>query len=192
MRPGSAMCRMAVKSPLPRWGLIRALGGGGGDGMYECPSVARRKEQDPASLTWLGCILVLRLLVPLPTTPPPPSPAPAGGRSRGGHAAGGAWASAGPAAARVSGAHAVIFGFRRCPLRECATLPRGWGSCMCPPPPLFWCSKGSTISTERTVAMTIRGGGDLVREETCLEKFRTPNSGAIFPILFFGHQVQNL
>ena len=47
------------------------------------------------------------------------------------------------------------------------------------------------------------GGGDLVREETCLEKFRTPNSGAIFPItfndcgaifpiLFFGHQVQNL
>ena len=28
------------------------------------------------------------------------------------------------------------------------------------------------------------GGGDLVREETCLEKFSTPNSGAIFPITF--------
>ena len=26
------------------------------------------------------------------------------------------------------------------------------------------------------------GGGDLVAEETCLEKFSTPNSGAIFPI----------
>ena len=36
------------------------------------------------------------------------------------------------------------------------------------------------------------GGGDLVPEETCLEKFSTPNSGAIFLILFFGHQVQNL
>ena len=28
------------------------------------------------------------------------------------------------------------------------------------------------------------GGGDLVPEETCLEKFSTPNSGAIFPITF--------
>ena len=47
------------------------------------------------------------------------------------------------------------------------------------------------------------GGGNLVWEETCLEKFHTANSGAIFPItfndcggifpiLFFGHQVQNL
>ena len=47
------------------------------------------------------------------------------------------------------------------------------------------------------------GGGNLVWEETCLEKFRTANSGAIFPIafhdcggifpiFFFGHQVQNL
>ena len=57
---------------------------------------------------------------------------------------------------------------------------------------------------ESTVAAaTTGGGGKLVREETCLEKFRTPNSGAIFPItfndcgaifpiLFFGHQVQNL
>ena len=47
------------------------------------------------------------------------------------------------------------------------------------------------------------GGKNLVWEETCLEKFRTANSGAIFPItfhdcggifpiLFFGHQVQNL
>ena len=46
-------------------------------------------------------------------------------------------------------------------------------------------------------------GTNLVAEETCLEKFSTPNSGAIFPItfndcgaifpiLFFGHQVQNL
>ena len=28
------------------------------------------------------------------------------------------------------------------------------------------------------------GGGGLVAEETCLEKFSTPNSGAIFPITF--------
>ena len=52
-----------------------------------------------------------------------------------------------------------------------------------------------TEKTERTVDMAVgrhTGGGDLVREETCLEKFRTPNSGAILPILFFGHQVQNL
>ena len=47
------------------------------------------------------------------------------------------------------------------------------------------------------------GGGNLVQEETCLEKFSTATSGAIFPIifndcgaifpiLFFRHQVQNL
>ena len=30
----------------------------------------------------------------------------------------------------------------------------------------------------------LRGGGNLVREETCLEKFSTPNSGALFPITF--------
>ena len=30
----------------------------------------------------------------------------------------------------------------------------------------------------------VQGGGDLVAEETCLEKFNTPNSGAIFPITF--------
>ena len=28
------------------------------------------------------------------------------------------------------------------------------------------------------------GGGNLVREETCLEKFSTANSGTIFPIIF--------
>ena len=49
------------------------------------------------------------------------------------------------------------------------------------------------------LAQLLQGGGGLVAEETCLEKFSTPNSGAIFPITFndcggifpilsFGHQ----
>ena len=57
---------------------------------------------------------------------------------------------------------------------------------------------------EQSPRMTCpQGGGGLVAEETCLEKFSTANSGAIFPITFndcggifpilcFGHQVQNL
>ena len=60
------------------------------------------------------------------------------------------------------------------------------------------CLEGENLARTR-----IQGGGDLVAEETCLEKFSMPNSGAIFPITFndcggifpilcFGHQVQNL
>ena len=61
----------------------------------------------------------------------------------------------------------------------------------------------SVIWSVTRCALCRGGGGNLVWEETCLEKFRTANSGAIFPItfndcggifpiLFFGHQVQNL
>ena len=60
------------------------------------------------------------------------------------------------------------------------------------------------LSWETLSTSCLYGGGkNLVWEETCLEKFRTASSGAIFPItfndcggifpiLFFGHQVQNL
>ena len=63
-------------------------------------------------------------------------------------------------------------------------------------------SQGAATETKAARPAT-GGGGNLVWEENCLEKFRTANSGAIFPItfhdcggifpiLFFGHQVQNL
>ena len=64
-----------------------------------------------------------------------------------------------------------------------------------------WADQGGRDQAGKT--SQYRGGKNLVREETCLEKFSTANSGAIFPIifndcgaifpiLFFGHQVQNL
>ena len=47
--------------------------------------------------------------------------------------------------------------------------------------------RSAAVGSWRLVAVggwRYRGGGNLVREETCLEKFSTANSGAIFPIIF--------
>ena len=40
------------------------------------------------------------------------------------------------------------------------------------------------ISVVQVMWVYTTRGGDLVREETCLENFIAPNSGAIFPITF--------
>ena len=72
------------------------------------------------------------------------------------------------------------------------------------PTPTWELSLWTRTAPVRGVNCTMQyRGGDLVAEETCQEKFSTPNSGAIFPITFndcgrifpilcFGHQVQNL
>ena len=43
---------------------------------------------------------------------------------------------------------------------------------------------GGVTEGDRPPITTTGGRGDLVAEETCLEKFSTPNSGLIFPINF--------
>ena len=129
---------------------------------------------------------------PSPPRPPPPLPSPRRWAFKRGACGGGCMGLRWARGRQSIWSPCRDIRLSKVPFERMCHTPPGVGVLHVPPPPPSSGAAKAAQSTERTVAMTIRGGGDLVREETCLEKFRTPNSGAIFPILFFGHQVQNL